>query len=590
MLAILKTIDFIILNSTRNITMSKPVTRYNVVSSPTPELGTQSDLPSTSGGDISKNERTFQALLTKFMRKDEMSLVKKFKTGNNIEKHLRTVAAKMDELRVEDDDKGNVLLDTLDERVKHEIFALPNFKQNKSSYEWIVRNLRHIFHSKLSKVNPLVELLQIKQLPQQKLRDFVSAIRVEAWRIMGEEDEEKREEFCVTAFIDGLYNRRCGVALKQLLPKTLEEAYSMVKHEDSENAHEENMRLIASAPYDTNLEQTITSMASEIKNLKNQINILATEIAKLSRPSYADRARQPPRLPEKMAMTRPQGGMDEKRQTVCYNCNKTGHIARGCPSPTICRYCKATGHNILQCTLKPRERPQLRYAGNLRNLQNDEDAIDSASIETSNRYALLDVEDEDNTAPSISYLGSDVKAMQTPQPKPRRSLQKKQNGDPDISRWTNYINGNGVQPKKFHRGSRTVISKSNKELSANKPIVPCRINGHQKNVFFDSGCDNNVIDQQFATQLGLSISEQRGQLNCANSTPLHTLGYTFMKLTIGSRTIECKFTVAEKIFPNVFIGLRSMKRERISIHPERDSIYINGERVEFLSKIETQEN
>lgn len=555
----------------------------------------RSTTPQT-GGDATPTaitNNTFQVLFSKVMRKEEIASMKKFKAGDNFDLHLKLVQAKFEEMQIEDYEKISFLFETLHDRVKHELFTVPNYKENKSSLNWITTQLKFLFQPKTSKVNSLVELLTIKQLPQQKVRDFMSAIRVEAWRLMGDTDDDKREEYCVTAFIDGLHNRRCRVALKQLSPKTLEEAYSMIKHEDADFKHQENIRVMANVVTNGSLEKTLSSMNNEIRELKIQVSNLVAEMAKMPRPTYADKVLSPPRVDVKRFESRPALPPQRSSQPVCYNCNTTGHIARHCTQSAVCRYCKVPGHNIFQCTVKPRERTTPRATGNLRNLRTESVVSDAGSVDFQNQNRYLDLEiegdeiDDVATSSSINYIEcgpSEVK----PKPLPRRSAMKGPKRDVDIAKWSNFIEGNGARPRKFYCGPRTVISQNNRERAANKPIVPCTVNGEQKNVFFDSGSENNVIDEQFACNLGLRIVEKNGQLNCANATPLRTKGYTFMRVTVGSCSFQCKFIVAEKIFPNVFVGLRTMKNEGISIHPQHDCIVISGKKVPFLSKVESE--
>ena len=546
------------------------------------------------------DNKTFQTLLCRLMRKDEVSSIKKFSTGGNFDIHMKLVIAKMEELNIDGDDRVSFLLDTLDDRVKHELFVLPDFHVNKKSLPWIDKQLREIFQPKTSAVNPLVELLQIKQHPQQKLRDYVSAIRVEAWRVMGEGDDKKREEYCVAAFIDGLYNRRCSVALKQLVPKTLEEAFKLVKHTDNENGHDDtNMRIMEKPTDFGTMEKMLASMNSEIRSLRNQVSLLTSEVAKIPKFTYAQKVQTQPRiqqLPSRMGQTphvaaRIPTIQAVREPIVCYNCNNTGHIARQCTEPPFCRYCKTHGHSSLQCNSKPNDRAPQRIGGNVRNMQGGSDACtlsDCGSIVTRNGFSPLDDEAEEMlVVPNMNFIECnpcDVKRKSVP----RTKISKIQQVDPSIRRWTNYIEGNGARPRKHYNGTRTVISRSNREVAANKPIVPCMIKNQQKNVFFDSGSDNNVIDEQYARQLGLRISKQSGRLNCANGTPLRTKGTTCLRFGIGSRSVEFHFTVAERIFPSIFVGLKSMKQERISIHPEDDCIIIAGEKVSFLSKVEAE--
>ena len=44
------------------------------------------------------------------------------------------------------------------------------------------------------------------------------------------------------------------------------------------------------------------------------------------------------------------------------------------------------------------------------------------------------------------------------------------------------------------------------------------------------------------------------------------------------------FKVVENVFPKIIIGIKLMKYNRIQIVPQEDCIYVQNERVNFVSK------
>ena len=124
-------------------------------------------------------------------------------------------------------------------------------------------------------LSSLLQLLNIKQSASQSTRDFLSVLRVEAHRVLLDEPRENREHFLVNAFINGLYNEKFSCALQYLEPKTLKEAYEMIKNERIEIScanNSECLRSIGSAPDISSLMAVIKKMQWEIDNLKRKLS------------------------------------------------------------------------------------------------------------------------------------------------------------------------------------------------------------------------------------------------------------------------------------------------------------------------------
>ena len=172
----------------------------------------------------------------------------------------------------------------------------------------------------------------------------------------------------------------------------------------------------------------------------------------------------------------------------------------------------------------------------------------------------------------------------------------------EIMVWANFIEGDGQKPKhismvteskweKKPKPAVTVISQSNPEKAANKPVVPAMIEGQvSKNVFLDSGCECNIIDYSFLKQLSSLnrhvkfLKTESGYLSCANGSKMKIFGYTTLSVKIGIKIMKMKFAVVESMFPNVLIGIRSMKTENISIIPAWDCVKFDNHSVSFVSK------
>ena len=64
-------------------------------------------------------------------------------------------------------------------------------------------------------------------------------------------------------------------------------------------------------------------------------------------------------------------------------------------------------------------------------------------------------------------------------------------------------------------------------------------------------------------------------------------GRVTIEVTVGSRSENIFFSMMPSLFPRVIIGLRQMKHSKIVIDPPEDSLWVEGERVQFISETES---
>ena len=257
-----------------------------------------------------------------------------YKRGNDIKEHLRRLDDYVLSVGLDNDGKCAYLINSLEETVQFELFSYLEYADNSRDYKWLWDKLHSLFSGRNSSAGPLMQLLKIKQQEEQPLREFLTDIRVNAVKIMGlNSDSRLREEYMITAFINGLSNKRAAIALKQLNPKTLEECFVLVKKEKSDLIHsdqENNLRVIAGMQPKQNTgvqyNRTLESIENQVRQLQSQISYLLSIIQRkadspaIMRPSYAQAAGHYPTIrgpthPKNTLERSPHQGM--KHKCVC---------------------------------------------------------------------------------------------------------------------------------------------------------------------------------------------------------------------------------------------------------------------------------
>ena len=463
-----------------------------------------------------------------------------FCKGMNTKLHLQAVENYLRQLKVTDDKvKFDVLLNTLEENCQFEIFSLLDYDETARDSKWLSKTIQRLFGEKESQLTNMMRLLTIKQKPKQKLNDYISEIRVEAFKIFGTDDKEAREKHMIMAFISGLQSQKASLILKEMNLKTLDECYCFIKENEAEVAEDVNSVQEENQVNDISqmdlYEKRIRSLESVVRQLKEKLDAL------LRNKNY------PNRQGKKFV---------QRNDGACYNCGKKGHIAKFCYSR------------------------RQRVVNNIA----EEDSQDYAASSSSQSDHGDDIED-DVTAVEVTHGRT----------KNTKKFERKRVGrctDRSIVAWTQYVEGQGGKPKislkkESSRYTPTIVD--NKSQTRNKALVLCQIEGRATKVLFDTGATQNVISAELYREISgsknLKIRKTNRSLKCANNSKLTCVGNVILNIQIGRTGCKKIFTVVEDLSQKAIIGIRGMKASNIIVDAGKNGILCNNEFLKFVGKI-----
>lgn len=492
---------------------------------------------------------SLKSIMANFVLKEDIGEIGLFKHGKNINEHLRQVEGKLMENDVVKEEWKKWLLRTITEDIRLELETYCEGLED-CTYDWIKSKLTEIYGKKTSNVNTISGLLMAKQ-ENKTVKEFASLIRVKTMKLFEGDSKEDRENLMVRVFINGLKCRLQAETLKYLRPTTLEEACHLISEFKNNECETDEIRLIKDNPSDIKIYDLILKLMNKIESLEYKVDSLRNKnnnhaFDKRNVKMYNGPAR------------------NEKK---CWNCFEFGHFQKDCRRPPKCKNCFRSGHISQNCD-KIRKRP-------IRNISDDESITSVKTVDIleegepvmkQNLDISVDLEANSESWKTVSHRKS--KKNQ------RDSMTQ------EITDWVNYIDGK----KKY---APTLISNGHSEIAANKPLVNCMIEGKQKKILFDTGAVSNVIDYKYLKKEhpNAKVIRTNSVLKCANDTQIDVIGYTVLQIKVASTVFQSKFKIVDQIFPNVIVGIQTMKREEIAIEPFYDRIKIGtNESVAFVSK------
>ena len=164
---------------------------------------------------------------------DWINAPKKFSKGMNIEAHIRSVKRFIEQIGAPKSYAMAILTNLLEEDCQLELFSHPEFEEGEDNIKVTISLLRKIFVEPKTEISNLVILLGERQESNESVTNFLSRIRVKAYKLMGVCDKEQKEQYILSAFINGLKDKRIAKAVELTKPTDTESALFVAKREES---------------------------------------------------------------------------------------------------------------------------------------------------------------------------------------------------------------------------------------------------------------------------------------------------------------------------------------------------------------------
>ena len=587
-------------------------------------METSGQTPSTGSSSTlgAAQQDTLESILQRLLYRDTFGLPKLYDSNNeDIRAHIIKIEKYLKACNINNANaKTTILLNSLSDEMQMELCGLLDFKKNENNYEWLSEKLIELFQPKETELSPYVKLFSYKQDYNQTTREYLAQIRREGYRLLKNLQPEEREKKMIEAFCNGLLNKELRKAMKHREIETLDEAFNLIKKEKLQKEEDRSVRVVAV--------QETQQQLSDIEKLQNQISMMQKQLTlivsilqtgashasnSVNRPMPSQRQRTYAQVtaqqPEFGNYAQNNGFRTRLENRIkCYCCGREGHIARMCS--VKCARCGRSGHRENRCSFRGNRNLDIRGRRNVRILQDaqNDDWADYDAISTSSESFVENFEAEpertqatatlntlmihDNISQariSEEYNNAGVanvrNAMKVPKEgKKTKTTWVRKSYPDDVNQWADYIEG------RTNKKPKTLISSKHSEKAANKPIVKGSCQGRTCKILCDSGAEVNVIDEALLKDIQkadetVKIKESRKSIKCANNSSMSVVGLVRLKLEFASVSKWCNFLVVKNLFPNVIVGIRTMRDMRVKIEPFNNRIVVSGIGVPFLSRV-----
>ena len=143
--------------------------------------------------------------------------------------HIKAVKRFLNTTKAPEEYHHAILINTLEEDCQIELFAHPEYQEENENFDETCKLLMKIFDTRQAGFSKLVRLLETQQEASEPLHQFLMRLRVEAYRMFGDENKEQNERDIISAFLNGLRNKAISKAIQTLEPETTEMALKMAR-------------------------------------------------------------------------------------------------------------------------------------------------------------------------------------------------------------------------------------------------------------------------------------------------------------------------------------------------------------------------
>jgi len=515
------------------------------------------------GQDIEK----LTQFLSSLYKKDIVEKPDNFSRGNSMNQHIKRMEKYFDTIGISDSlGKICILLESVDQYTKDELFFEDDYDENAKSYEWHKARLLKLSPEKSNKTLILSDLLKIRQ-NGTSFSDFILRIKSEIMKAKQGIDKSERNNIAVQIFLNGLDDQSLSHAIKIQTPKCLETAFECVK---ALKQRSEQASIVDVAQ--------LNKGSSEIQDLHKQVAYLTQVVLALKSSISALQQHR-------------QGDREIRRDIYCTLCRKPGHKIENCYQKhqqqrnlkqITCNRCGKKGHLSRNCFSRSRQVAQMHGTTHSENVDSGSDSCENEAdfVTDESQLCMLNENPWQTVMPKKSKK-SNVNVWE-----------RRKTYPPSIEHDYGYIAGKYHQNSYGKTKNQAALTVHNKQVASkvdNKPLIEGKINNTSCKILLDSGSEVNVVDKEFLlSKLGVDqsmIKPQKKMVRCANGTLMRHCGTVNLDTNLGVKNTKVSFIVAPCIYPSVIVGIRSMKSIGCELNIKRECAVVQGIDLPFAGKI-----